>query len=88
MRVPLELAQQIVYGAIAYARGLGFEPHADFARAAGYLGEWDGSCELTFGHDDGQPTYIAGPNDNSMKVMNTLRRTAGDGNFHFMMPVG
>ena len=28
MPVPLELGRQTVYGAIAYARELGFEPHA------------------------------------------------------------
>ena len=37
VQVPLELGRQIVYGAIGYARELGFEPHADFGRAAGYL---------------------------------------------------
>ena len=31
-------AWHIVYGAIGYARELGFEPHADFGRAAGCLG--------------------------------------------------
>ena len=53
MQVPLELGRQIVYGAIGYARKLGFEPHADFGRAAGYLGAWDGECELTWGHGTG-----------------------------------
>jgi len=48
VQVPLELGRQIVYGATGYARELGFEPHADFGRAAGYLGTWDGECELTF----------------------------------------
>src|SRR5258707_408716 len=42
VEVPLVLAQRIVFGAVGYARGLGFEPHADFAKAAGHLGEWDG----------------------------------------------
>jgi hypothetical protein len=56
VQVPLELGRQIVYGAIRYARELGFEPHADFGRAAGYLGAWDGECELTFGRD-GKPMY-------------------------------
>ena len=51
VQVPLELGRQIVYGAIGYARDLGFEPHADFARAAEYLGAWDGKCELAFGRD-------------------------------------
>src|SRR5690606_34034220 len=30
---PLELARQIVYGAVDYAVGLGFAPHPDFALA-------------------------------------------------------
>jgi hypothetical protein len=51
VKVPLVLAQRIVFGAIGYARGLGFEPHADFAKAAGYLGDWDGVCDLEFGRD-------------------------------------
>jgi hypothetical protein len=38
---PIELAQHLVFGAVAYARGLGFEPHRDFADAAGHLGEWE-----------------------------------------------
>jgi hypothetical protein len=37
VEVPLILAQRIVFGAIGYARGLGFEPYADFAKAAGIL---------------------------------------------------
>ena len=44
LQVPLELGQQVVYGAIGYARELGFEPHADFGRAAGYLGHGTGSA--------------------------------------------
>ena len=44
VQVPLELGRQIVYGAIGYARRLGFEPHADFGRAAGYLGHGTGSA--------------------------------------------
>ena len=44
VQVPLELGRQIVHGSIEYARELGFEPHPDFGRAAGYLGAWDGSA--------------------------------------------
>jgi hypothetical protein len=40
---PLDLARHMVFGAVDYARGLGFEPHPDFAKCAGHLGEWDGS---------------------------------------------
>jgi hypothetical protein len=80
VQVPLELGRQIVYGAIGYARGLGFEPHADFGQAAGYLGTWDGECELTFGLD-GKPMYICGPHDNAEKIIRKLSGL-GEGNYH------
>jgi hypothetical protein len=83
VQVPLELGRQIVYGAIGYARELGFEPHADFRRAAGYLGEWDGECELTFGRD-GKPMYISGPHDDGERIIRKLRRSLGDGNYDFV----
>ena len=83
VQVPLELGRQIVYGAIGYARELGFEPHADFGRAAVYLGAWDRECELTFGRD-GKPMYISGPHDDGEKIIRKLRRRLGDGNYDFM----
>jgi hypothetical protein len=73
--VPLVLVQRIVFGAIGYARGLGFEPHADFAKAAGHLGEWDGVCDLEFGRD-GMPMYIEGPHDDTRRIIHTLRTEA------------
>jgi hypothetical protein len=84
VEVPLVLAQQIVFGATEYARGLGFEPHADFAQAAGHLGEWDGVCDLTFGRD-GMPMYIEGPHDDTWRIMRTLRQNVGDGKFHYLV---
>ena len=79
---PLDLAQQIVLGALGYARGLGFEPHEDFTKCAGHLGEWDGACDITFGHD-GKPMYMQGPYDDAFRIMSTLRKNVGEGNFHF-----
>src|SRR5207245_1889564 len=52
VEVPLVLAQRIVFGAVGYARGLGFEPHADFAKAAGHLGGWDYRARRRRGFDD------------------------------------
>jgi hypothetical protein len=80
VQVPLELGRQVVYGAIGYARELGFEPHPDFGRAAGYLGAWDGRCELTFGRD-GKPMYISGPYDDGERIIRKLHRGLGDGNY-------
>jgi hypothetical protein len=84
---PLELAQQVVFGAVGYARGMGLEPHTDFAKCAGHLGEWNGSCDITFGRD-GMPVYIQGPHDDMFTVMATLRKTVGDGNFHYVCQIG
>ena len=64
-----------------YARELGFEPHADFGRAAG--GSWGhgtGECQLTFGRD-GKPMYISGPDDDGERIIGKLRRGLGDGNY-------
>jgi hypothetical protein len=73
---PLELAQHLVLGAVAYARRLGFEPHPGFAEAARYLGPWIGPSAITFGRD-GRPFYVHGPYDDVPRVLKTLRRTVG-----------
>lgn len=75
LAVPLELAQQLVFGVVDYARGLGFEPHADYRKCDGYLGDWNGSCDITFGRD-GEPTYISGPHDNAARILRTLRKNS------------
>lgn len=85
--VPLELVRQLVFGAVDYARNLGFEPPADFAEAADYLGSWTGPSEIGFGRD-GKPFYVAGPYDDAAKVMETLERSLGGGNFHYLVGVG
>lgn len=59
---PLELAQHLVFGAVEFARGLGFEPHRDFATVADHLGTWSGPCPIQFGYN-GSPFYIQGPYD-------------------------
>ena len=83
VEVTLSLARQVVFGAVDYARRLGFEPHEDFARAAGHLGDWDGKCGLGFGRD-GMPVYVEGPHDDAGSIMRTLRKNVGDGNFHYV----
>ncbi|MGW0804873.1 helix-turn-helix domain-containing protein [Nonomuraea sp. NPDC002799] len=77
---PIELARDLVFGAVDYARGLGFEPHEDFAPASEVLGKWEGDSAITFGRD-GRPYYMQGPHDNPDKVLRTLRRTLGDDAF-------
>jgi len=73
---PVELAADLVFGGVEYARGLGFEPHPDLAPAAGHLGPWKGPAAITFGCD-GKPFYVPGPYDNPRKVMEALERNLG-----------
>jgi hypothetical protein len=80
--VPLDLVQHLVFGAVDYARTLGFEPHADFTPAAGHLGDWAGPSAIGFGHD-GMPLYVQGPYDDPNKVLHTLHRTVGRDGYHF-----
>jgi hypothetical protein len=83
VEVPLELARELVHGAVDYARRLGFEPYRGFAAAATQLGEFTGPARIGFG-DHGRPSYISGPRDNAQRVIQTLRRTVGEGNFDFL----
>jgi hypothetical protein len=80
LQAPIELAREVVFGSVEYARGLGFEPHRDFAAAAGHLGEWTGPSVITFGRD-GRPVYVTGPHDNTRSIIRTLKRNVGSGNF-------
>jgi hypothetical protein len=82
LAAPLELAQQLVFGAVDYARGLGFEPHSDFADAVGHLGERVGGCDIEFGRD-GMPFYVEGPYDDARHILQTLDASVGPGNYQF-----
>jgi hypothetical protein len=83
VRAPIELAREIVLGSVRYAHGLGFDPHPDFAAAAGQLGSWTGPGIISFGKD-GKPFYVFGPYDNPRSVIRTLKRTVGRGNFEVL----
>ncbi len=83
---PLELAQHLVHGALAYAASLGFEPHEEFLEVEPFLGPAPGPCPIRFGRD-GTPWYIAGPHDNARHVIATLDRTVGTGNYQYIIGV-
>ncbi|MEW2442730.1 hypothetical protein [Micromonospora marina] len=87
LNAPIELARHLVFGAVDFARGLGFDPHEDYYSAAGHLGEWQPPSRITFGRD-GMPFFLQGPNDNPVRIMRTLDRTVGPGNYHFTTVVG
>ncbi len=84
--IPLELAQHLVFGAIEFARMLGFEPVSDFDACLGHLGSWSGQSAIRFGRH-GKPMYVAGPYDNPEWVIRTLRRSVGKDNFDYLVGV-
>ncbi|MCC3434792.1 MAG: sigma-70 family RNA polymerase sigma factor [Oscillatoriales cyanobacterium] len=85
--ISLEQAQALVWGAIAYAKKLGFEPHRDFEQSKAHLGESTSEIGLNFGRN-GEPCYVEGPYDNTTKIINTLKKSVGDGNFDFLHEIG
>jgi hypothetical protein len=78
----IELAQNLVLGAVDYAQTLGFDPHRDFYLAKPHLGDWQPPSKIRFGLN-GKPYFQQGPYDNPTRVMRTLDRTVGPGNYHF-----
>ena len=84
VEAPAELARHLVFGAVEYARGLGFGPAPGFEEAAGHLGPWAGPSAIGFGRD-GKPFYIQGPYDNAARIMNMLEQSTGQDNFHFLV---
>jgi len=84
--ITLKQAQDIVFGAVAYADSLGLKPHADFAAAREHLGEWSGQTDIEFGRD-GKPCFIAGPYDNANMIMRTLSQSSAANNFDFISPL-
>jgi hypothetical protein len=82
-RISIELAQHLVLGAIEFARGLGFEPHQDFYDCSDYLGAFRGPSAIRFGVK-GRPYFVSGPYDNVRRILATLRRSVGEGNFDYL----
>lgn len=80
LRVPLELARHVVHGAVAFAAGLGLDPHPDFANVRGYLGELSEPCAIAFGRR-GRPLYVAGPHDDPVAIVRALEASVGGDGF-------
>ena len=80
---------KIIFGAIEYAKRIGFKPQEDFDLSQYVLeGLQNNDCDLTleFGKD-GKPLYIAGPDDDFEAIIETLRKNVGKDNFHFIGPL-
>ncbi|MFC0533030.1 hypothetical protein [Phytohabitans kaempferiae] len=88
LAAPLSLAQDLVFGAVEYARRLGFDPHHDFRQATPHLDTWEPPSRITFGNH-GTPDFQQGPYDNPTRILRTLDRMAGPGNYrHTTVTVG
>ncbi len=84
---PIELARELVFGTVEYARALGFAPHPDFERARSHLGAWEGPSAIRFGRN-GKPFFTQGPYDDPATVLRTLEESVGSGNFNFTVSIG
>jgi hypothetical protein len=87
MACPPELAHQMIYASIEYAAQFGFTPEKDFALTQYLLaprGELEEPYDLTFGRD-GKPFFIAGPYDDPKLILKQLERTAGAGNYDYLV---
>jgi len=85
----VEVAHEIVHGAIEYAEGIGFRPPREFRRTQQILDPPDAhprSGAIEFGYK-GRPVYLPGRNDNERAVLNRLVQTVGKGNFTYV-PAG
>jgi hypothetical protein len=91
----VELAHELIYGALEYAKKLGFEPHPDFYKQNADLildppDAHPRENRVDFGKD-GKPLYISGPYDSEQKsrfIVDTLTRNCGPGNFDYLVGLG
>src|SRR5947208_11459891 len=84
---PPELAHQMIYASIDYAAQFGFTPEKDFALSQYILaprGELEEPYQLTFGRD-GKPFFVSGPRDNAARIVKQLEKTAGPGNYDYLV---
>jgi hypothetical protein len=87
---PVELAHQMIYASIDYAAQFGFTPEKDYALTQYMLaprGELEELYDLTFGRN-GKPFFVAGPYDNATHIIKQLEKTAGPGNYDYLIPIG
>lgn len=88
----VELAHEVIYGAMEFADRFGFQPHPDFkGKMADLMLDPPGAHprldKVAFGKD-GKPFYVSGPYEDEWKramIVNTLERTAGKGNYEYLV---
>lgn len=84
--IEASLAQEVIWGAVEYAEGLGFDPHRNFREASRILDPFEThthSGAIDFGYQ-GLPLYIPAPDDNQVGIIRRLIEAVGLGNFYYM----
>lgn len=78
----------LIYASIDFAAECGFQPPEDF-KFAEYVLDFDlideGIDEIDVGDEDEKPLFISGPFDDVNKIIGTLNRNVGKGNYNFIM---
>jgi hypothetical protein len=82
--------RKLVEGGVAYARELGFSPHADYAEARQIFGDVDAAaCPTHFEYGyEGKPLYVSRPDETATQVraiLDHLERHLGPGNFYYLV---
>lgn len=85
------MAAKVIEEAIDYASDLGFKPDKDIKYAYYVMGQTDpgefADLEVPVGGEDGKPLFIAGPYDDSNRIIRILNRKVGEGNYNYIMPI-
>lgn len=88
--IPLDFAKDVVYGAIKYAKNLGFNPDPDFNDWKYALGDENEkpTNSIRFGDPDnnGKPLYVVGPEDPVDEIIATLQKNVGKDGFSIIRP--
>ena len=81
------LAVKVVETGVAYASQLGFRPAGGYSRAREIFGDIDpdGCNETVPCGKDGRPSYVAGPFDDTERVLKTLEARLGADGFDFVV---
>jgi hypothetical protein len=91
VKCDLDLVAKVVEEAINYAASLGFKPHRDSKDALKLLADANPqNCTVTvpLGGENGKPFYVNGPYDDPARIIRTLERSVGPGNFDVVMILG
>lgn len=92
IKTDYSLVHNIIYGSIEYAEDFGFLPHRDFKKVTRYLLEEDDDTidllDIEFGFNGKPYLIVVNENEPYKKYLAILDKTAGPGNYNFILPSG